>query len=253
MTCNFKNSAGTDLDSLFTVDNSNGGALGFKISDGADLGNRFTNKVKLNQTIGFKNSAGTDIGNLRGKFTAPSSFSSFSVSNPGWENHCGTTSCPAGAYTGTCTEYSGESSYSYSCTITPSAHWRAYIGRIQFSVNQPITKAVIDVYMAPKYTNTAKRWIAAVRLGNAYVTPNQTSDWPNFSGCYDCSNIPKVASLTQTYSSAVSSGDLYFGFTGGAYQGENHFVCQVVLTVSNSAGSKSSSKTSVASWFKAYW
>jgi hypothetical protein len=68
MTSGFKNSAGTDLDSLFLVNNQNAGAIGFKISDGTDLGNRYSNATtKLNQTIGFKNSAGTDIGYLRSK------------------------------------------------------------------------------------------------------------------------------------------------------------------------------------------
>ena len=69
MTCNFKNSAGTDLDSLFWIESANAGGIGFKMSDGTDLGNRYSSKVKLNQTIGYKNSAGTDIGYLRGKAT----------------------------------------------------------------------------------------------------------------------------------------------------------------------------------------
>jgi hypothetical protein len=74
MTSNYRNSAGTDLDSLFLVNNSNAGAIGFKISDGTDLGNRYSNaSTKLNQTIGFKNSAGTDIGYLRSNKTPTSS------------------------------------------------------------------------------------------------------------------------------------------------------------------------------------
>jgi hypothetical protein len=66
MASGFKNSAGTDLDSLFLTNNSNAGAIGFKVSGGQDLGNRYSNATpKLGQTTGYKNSAGTDLGNLR--------------------------------------------------------------------------------------------------------------------------------------------------------------------------------------------
>lgn len=71
MTCGFMNSAGTDLDSLFLINNSNGGALGFQCSNGQDLGNRFSASSKLNYAVGFQNSAGTDIGYLRGNQGAP--------------------------------------------------------------------------------------------------------------------------------------------------------------------------------------
>ena len=74
MASNFKNSAGTDLDSLFLVNNSNAGAIGFKMSDSTDLGNRYSNaSTKLQQTIGYKNSAGTDIGYLRSNLSPTSS------------------------------------------------------------------------------------------------------------------------------------------------------------------------------------
>lgn len=66
MTCGFMNSAGTDLDSLFLVNNSNAGALGFQCSNAQDLGNRFSSANKLGYSVGYQNSAGTDIGNLRG-------------------------------------------------------------------------------------------------------------------------------------------------------------------------------------------
>ncbi|MBQ7430952.1 MAG: hypothetical protein IJV29_15050, partial [Butyrivibrio sp.] len=74
MASNYKNSAGTDLDSIFLVNNSNAGAIGFTVSGGQDLGNRYSNaSTKLNQTIGYKNSAGTDIGYLRSNQTPTSS------------------------------------------------------------------------------------------------------------------------------------------------------------------------------------
>lgn len=71
MTCNFKNSAGTDLDNLFYANYGNAGALGFKCSDGNDLGNRYISG-SLGYNVGYKNSAGTDIGYLRGNLVAPS-------------------------------------------------------------------------------------------------------------------------------------------------------------------------------------
>lgn len=67
MASNYRNSAGTDLDNLFYVNNSNLGAIGFKTSDGVDLGNRYANGEVLSYNVGYKNSAGTDIGYLRGK------------------------------------------------------------------------------------------------------------------------------------------------------------------------------------------
>jgi hypothetical protein len=111
MTCNFKNSAGTDLDSLFWIENANPGGIGFKMSNGTDLGNRYSSKVKLNQTIGYKNSAGTDIGYLRGKAT--SSYCNSACSYGGSVNSNGQgCSCSSG-YTGTCTiKKTGRSSYS---------------------------------------------------------------------------------------------------------------------------------------------
>ena len=67
MTSNYRNSAGTDLDNLFYINNANLGAIGFKMSDGVDLGNRYANDQVLGYNVGYKNSAGTDIGYLRGQ------------------------------------------------------------------------------------------------------------------------------------------------------------------------------------------
>lgn len=71
MTCGFRNSAGTDLDSLFYINNGNAGALGFRCSNGQDLGNRYTNSATLGYSVGFRNSAGTDLGLLRGSVASP--------------------------------------------------------------------------------------------------------------------------------------------------------------------------------------
>lgn len=71
MTCGYLNSAGTDLDSVFHVQNGNHGAVGFLASDGRDLGNRFTGETTLGYAVGYTNSAGTDLGYLRGANTVP--------------------------------------------------------------------------------------------------------------------------------------------------------------------------------------
>ena len=114
MTCNFKNSAGTDLDSLFWIESANAGGIGFKMSDGTDLGNRYSSKVKLNQTIGYKNSAGTDIGYLRGKAT--SSYCNSACSYGGSVKSDGQGCNCAIGYTGTCTmTKSGRLTYQFSC------------------------------------------------------------------------------------------------------------------------------------------
>ena len=255
MASNYKNSAGTDLDSLFLVNNSNAGALGFKISDGTDLGNRYSNSSTLQQTIGYKNNAGTDIGYLRGKVSAVSSFSTYSIGMYKEENVCGHTTNNNVTYTDTCEDCdgNGENCRYYDCPQHPYVHWRSYIMKFNFATDQPVTKAVLHVHMAPKYNTPAKRWIAAVRLGNAYVTPNTTTDWPNMAGCYTCSNVPEVATLTKTYSTPVTSDSIYFGIAGGTSYGENHFVCRVSLTVYNDAGNKTGSNIENPSWFKAYW
>lgn len=70
MTSNFRNAAGTDLDDVFYVNNSNAGAIGFKCSNGQDLGDRYP-AGSLGTNVGYKNSAGTDIGYLRTKMVAP--------------------------------------------------------------------------------------------------------------------------------------------------------------------------------------
>lgn len=80
MTSNFLNSAGTDLDDVFYVNNSNAGALGFQLSNGQDLGNRYPSG-SLGYNVGYKNSAGTDIGYLRCKLVAPTASINVSTSN----------------------------------------------------------------------------------------------------------------------------------------------------------------------------
>lgn len=82
MASNYRNSAGTDLDDVFYVNNSNAGALGFLCSNGQDLGNRYPSG-SLGYNVGYKNSAGTDIGYLRTKLVPPTATSTVATSNMG--------------------------------------------------------------------------------------------------------------------------------------------------------------------------
>ena len=84
MTCGYQNSAGTDLDNLFYINNGNAGALGFLVSNGQDLGNRYSNLSTLGYSVGYKNSAGTDLGYLRGSISSPATVSisqAYGISN----------------------------------------------------------------------------------------------------------------------------------------------------------------------------
>lgn len=71
MSVNYFNSAGTDLDNLFYINNGNAGAVGFIEASGQDLGNRYTNASTLGYGVGYVNSAGTDLGFLRGNAIPP--------------------------------------------------------------------------------------------------------------------------------------------------------------------------------------
>lgn len=80
MASNYLNSAGTDLDNVFHVDNSNAGALGFLTSDNQDLGNRYP-AGSLGVEVGYKTAAGTDIGYLRANIMPVEGTITNSVSN----------------------------------------------------------------------------------------------------------------------------------------------------------------------------
>ncbi len=87
MAVNFFDSAGSDLDNLFSANNSNAGALGYLTSGNQDLGNRYI-KGSLNRTIGYYNSAGTDIGYSRGKIVAPTATTSIAVQHYSDQGNC---------------------------------------------------------------------------------------------------------------------------------------------------------------------
>lgn len=96
MASNYRTSAGTDLDSVFYINNSNAGAIGFKVAEGQDLGNRYVSG-SLGYNVGLKNSAGTDLGYLRGGMIAPTGSAAVTATNSkvvltdcyGWDPNLG--------------------------------------------------------------------------------------------------------------------------------------------------------------------
>ncbi len=72
MTSGYFNSAGTDLDAIFLVNNGNAGTIGFQAPGGRDLGNRYSSAKPLGYSVGLMNPAGTDLGYLRGNYAAAS-------------------------------------------------------------------------------------------------------------------------------------------------------------------------------------
>lgn len=113
MTCGFRNPAGTDLDSLFYINNGNAGALGFQCSNGQDLGNRYTNGSTLGYSVGFRNSAGTDLGYLRGNFNPATQLGIYKPS--GYAFDVGINLSTSGTNEYYCTKTCYDESGSYCC------------------------------------------------------------------------------------------------------------------------------------------
>lgn len=122
MTCGYQNSAGTDLDNLFYINNGNAGALGFQVSNGQDLGNRYTNGSTLGYSVGYQNSAGTDLGYLRGNFNPATQLGIYKPSGYPWDVGIGLSTY--GVNTEVCDSYCSDSEGgSYCCR----SHWSQYV------------------------------------------------------------------------------------------------------------------------------
>ena len=80
MTSGYRNSAGTDLDNLFLVNDSGLGAVGFLTSSGTDIGNRYRGG-SLGYSVGYRDMSGTDLGSLRGTLAPPRGSASIRASN----------------------------------------------------------------------------------------------------------------------------------------------------------------------------
>jgi len=226
MTCNYKNSAGTDLDSLFYTNNGNAGAIGFTVSNGQDLGNRYTNASKLNQTIGYKNSAGTDIGYLRGNIAAPT------ISGLGISLYAGTTNGNHDYEGG-----SGESTYWVTCRGTNPVY------KITFSTgNSPTSMSIkIQIYgdhIDHQTVYSAKDRSSALAGGCSAVSGHDAS---STFGAYNNSWRDY-----HTYSwSSVSTTKYIAMAVRGVYNCETPLSVRVIVTVSNSAGSASATSGSI--------
>ena len=207
MTCRFLNSAGTDLDSLFLVNNSNAGALGFQTSAAQDLGNRFATG-SLGYSVGYRNSANTDIGTLRGNSSAPV----FSAYNATMNNlyNSGKTQC---------WHSSGEDQYSHA-----QRYMRGYIyvtgSCSRYGSSAPTWQVCICHYHTEGgYTHRYR--LAVVADSTAQVTP---------SPCID-SNPDRLAANTEgpwitvknNASGASRSMNIAFGLYSNDGRGGNSY------------------------------
>ena len=208
MACGFRNSAGTDLDDLFYIDNSNGGAIGFQMSNGVDLGNRFTNKSTLGYNLGYKNPAGTDIGFLRGKLTPPTGggiyFKKLQAKHTTDKYQSGTDS-------------EGRSDYRYSYYVSA-------VCEVGVNINVPVTSARL-ILTAYAYMG----WSGSYSAGF----------WPNNSTLYSTSTNGYYFGGNRTYYDGPISGNKfvfsYVGNTGRFYHTNVEWTARIIL--SNAAGS----------------
>ena len=187
MASNYKNSAGTDLDNLFYIDNRNSGALGFRISDGTDLGNRYTSMSTLGYSLGFLNSAGTDIGYLRGKLLPPASASnSVSLTRPRYDRNGG---------------YTYEDTYEITDSEGNHIGWDTRTetvtgARIYFNLNISSNTTISDIRVQYRITSSYVRF-----------------DGTNYYKFYDNHNL--VAMTGSTYPSRGSyDGTFWDGYAG---------------------------------------
>lgn len=244
MATNFYNSAGTDLDSLFYSDNSNGGAIGFLTPNGVDLGNKFTNKATLGYNLGYKNSAGTDIGYLRGKAVAPNLILDLTLDKH-VKNSANTKVSGCGS----------EGDESYTCTTYSYDH--VYKLVITDANNQPMSNVSIVVQLYFRQNPSGAYTIAlnndkstfptlipescecgstypdkAGYSGATYKNSTSASQWTN---CFTCTKSPNASSVVYYFTSSMNSASF---FTGGTQHGTADIRVQVTAT--NAAGSTTS-------------
>lgn len=252
MTCGYQNSAGTDLDNLFYINNGNAGALGFQVSNGQDLGNRYTNGSTLGYSVGYQNSAGTDLGYLRGNLTKPT-VSSNSLKNTVSKTYT-YTDCLSCIYDED-TPKGGSGCHS-SC--------RSVSGYLTLTLNMSQSAAYTITIKISMYNNherdredVAIFWTANTRVPpsdgglllegdcgyqypNKYLTsyyyswrPGETSQMPVFSGALSGS----VLVVDLAYAFAMSGYNN--GSMRGAHLGSSACYFKVYVTISNSVGSTS--------------
>ncbi len=210
MASGYLNSAGTDLDNLFSNTSSNAGALGFLVSNGQDLGNRYS-VGSIGTNVGYKNSAGTDIGFLRGKVIAPTASITLTRTNH------------VDREKGVCTEWDGYGEVCYTSTRDFSYTMNT---NVSVSNGQPVTN-VQYIYQI-KYPSDTGRYRAHIyldALGGTKIVDNvsfPSNTWTTF--------------YTSNSTSLSESRHFYFRFYGN-WNGKGQYDTRIQVVVTNSAGS----------------
>lgn len=206
MTVNFKNSAGTDLDSLFSITNTNAGALGFKEAGGQDLGNRFA-VGSLGTNVGYKNNAGTDIGYLRGKVVAPQATITLTRDKDDW-------GISRGDSTSDREDSDNLTAYrQFSYTMQP---------KITITNGQPVTSVK---YQYQFKSNAVCGISGTIINGTSYNCHNK---WTTFH---------EVTTTTLSHSLLCTFKALYESWGSSISCGDGEYHSRVVVTITNSAGS----------------
>lgn len=220
MASNFLNSAGTDLDNVFFINNSNAGALGFQVSNGQDLGNRYPSG-SMGYNVGYQNNAGTDIGYLRSDCFVPV-YTSHNVSGAntysGKDGSCG--------YEKTC--YDSDDGY-YDCTSGyRTRHNKGYVTvNGACSAGRRDVSWEIHVYYRHDESGYSPHYLTWNMWGNTTNIPSAPYPHPQKYGC----------GIYSPY--AVKDDSSYNVATAHAGQDSN----KAYVILSNSSGSQSRSFT----------
>ena len=214
MASGFLNSAGTDLDNLFSDTSSNAGALGFKVSNGQDLGNRYI-AGSIGTNVGYKNNAGTDIGFLRGKIVAPTATISLSRSNH--IDRDASICLRTDSYGEVCEASSRD--FSYTATTT-----------VNISNDQPVTN-VQYIYQIKCPTDTGRD------CANIYL--DSLSGTLIYKSTSSAATNKWITFYTSNSVSLTESRHFRFRFTCFGYEinGNGQYDVRVQVVVTNSAGS----------------
>ena len=219
MASNYLNSAGTDLDNVFHVDNSNAGALGFLTSDNQDLGNRYP-AGSLGVEVGYKTAAGTDIGYLRANIKPVEGIITNSVSNYNPED-TDSTRCETADSSVTCHAYAE----SYATQIT---------GTLTISNN--MTPTEIKWVLEGKSTSGTQDLHYGSGTTRLYVTAE--ADCMGSSGCgntYEhCSGASKRAGSSWIELTSITNTNLSATFQAQTLRAA--FQVRIKAIVTNTAG-----------------
>ena len=219
MASNYLNSAGTDLDNVFYVDNSNAGALGFLTSDNQDLGNRYP-AGSLGVEVGYKTAAGTDIGYLRANIKPVEGTITNSVSNYNPEDS-DTTRCETADSSTTCRCYAESYATQIKGTLTISNNMTPT--EIKWILEGRSTSKTEDLYYRSGTT----------RLG---VTANATCSGGHGCGSCNkrCSGSSKRVETSWVELMSVTNTDLSAIFQAQTLNG--YFKVRIKAVITNAAG-----------------